>query len=195
MAVWGSFYANLAFVQNNTIYYKESPNEQAIEIYKEKKTYVKVGVADWVYSGELNICSMLLIKNNVHFLFAEEIFFSRQAIWLSDFRIAFATFDESKVRQMVIGDDEKSKIYYPTTGTWIPKVELIYSTMIDFENLTFHQIPVPSKLQDEERILCSVQWLDESKLLINWANRIQNKTVIQTYENGESREVGSTMVR
>lgn len=52
MAVWGPQGSSIAFVEQNTLYYKESINSKATKIYGLVGDRISVGKPDWVYEGK-----------------------------------------------------------------------------------------------------------------------------------------------
>lgn len=52
MAVWGPQGSSIAFVEKNTLYYKDSIESKATRIYGVVGKRVSVGKTDWIYEGK-----------------------------------------------------------------------------------------------------------------------------------------------
>ncbi|CAL7943995.1 unnamed protein product [Xylocopa violacea] len=174
---WSPTKNALIYVHKNDIYYEVFSNGGS-DIRRITNTGVPGqiynGVPDWVYE--------------------EEVLASSSAAWLSPNgrHLAFATFNDTDVREMVIpkyGEPgslkdqypKNVKIKYPKAGSPNPVVSL---SLIDLDDRSSKPINLQSPIDivGVDHVLYTVNWRKEGQVVATWTNRVQNTAQIVLYD-------------
>lgn len=167
-AQWNPVTNGLIFVYNNNIYYKTTPTADPVQVTRDPATYpIFNGIPDWVYE--------------------EEIVSDNSAIWFSPdgTKFAFARYDDTPVRAMnlpIYGvpgsiDFQYTQllgINYPKAGTPNPTVTLHSVAIADLATINNHLY----QGVEPKPILATVNWVDDTRIVAIWTNRVQNEAQI-----------------
>ncbi|XP_055358999.1 dipeptidyl peptidase 4-like [Betta splendens] len=171
---WAPEGNKLAFVWENNVYVKSSPDSPRQQItFTGQNNLILNGIADWVYE--------------------EEMFSSTQALWWSPGGkyLAYAEFNDTEVHTIEYswyGEGQYPttvSIPYPKPGTPNPVVRLF---VVDTDNSTsVSEVLVPDSFSYSEHYLASVTWATDARLAVQWLNRTQNHLLLQIYSFSGSR--------
>ncbi|CAH0557866.1 unnamed protein product [Brassicogethes aeneus] len=176
LVVWAPVGNALAFVFDNSIYYRKSANEGEPVLIATGSPVVYNGIPDWVYE--------------------EEVFSSNTALWFSPDgkKLAYGRFNDTKTPLMVLpiyGDPgnpifqypRANVIRYPKAGTPNPDVSL---HLVELENPSEGKVlSPPDDLVSREPILSTVVWNNKETVSAIWMNRVQNQASIMSYSAKE----------
>ncbi|XP_030606752.1 dipeptidyl peptidase 4-like isoform X2 [Archocentrus centrarchus] len=165
---WAPEGNKLAFVWNNNVYIKTSPNAPPQQVTSSgEENYILNGIPDWVYE--------------------EEMFSSNQGLWWSPGGkyVAYAEFNETGVHTIEYswyGENQYPStvsIPYPKPGTPNPTVKLF---VVDTDNTTkITEVVVPAPFRSVEHYLATVTWVTDERLAVQWLKRVQNHLILQLY--------------
>uniref|UniRef100_A0A3Q0SR88 Dipeptidyl-peptidase 4 n=1 Tax=Amphilophus citrinellus TaxID=61819 RepID=A0A3Q0SR88_AMPCI len=163
---WAPEGNKLAFVWNNNVYIKTSPNSPPQQVTSSgEENYLLNGIPDWVYE--------------------EEMFSSNQGLWWSPGGkyVAYAEFNETGVHTIEYswyGENQYPStvsIPYPKPGTPNPTVKLF---VVDTDNTTkITEVVVPAPFRSH--YLATVTWVTDECLAVQWLKRVQNHLILQLY--------------
>ncbi|XP_069009657.1 dipeptidyl peptidase 4 [Embiotoca jacksoni] len=158
-----------AYVLDFNIFLKSSVTSETVQVtHNGKKNEVLNGVPDWVYE--------------------EEVFASNGAIWWSSTGkyLAYAEFNDTEVHKVEFswyGSEqypETVAVPYPKAGSNITKVKLF---VVDTTNPSRRtQLVAPAAVAAGDHILCSVTWVTDERVAVQWLTRKQNYVVVQIYD-------------
>nr|XP_015807879.2 dipeptidyl peptidase 4 isoform X1 [Nothobranchius furzeri]XP_054599222.1 dipeptidyl peptidase 4 isoform X2 [Nothobranchius furzeri] len=171
---WAPEGNKLAYVWENNVYIKSSPESQPQQVTTNGETNAVLnGIPDWVYE--------------------EEMFSSNQGLWWSPGGkyVAYAVFNDTGVHAIEYtwyGENQYPStvfIPYPKAGTPNPVVKLF---VVDADNRThITEVAVPDLFSSVDHYLASVTWVTDERLAVQWLKRVQNHLIIQVYNfNGSS---------
>uniref|UniRef100_A0A8D3DNH6 Fibroblast activation protein, alpha n=1 Tax=Scophthalmus maximus TaxID=52904 RepID=A0A8D3DNH6_SCOMX len=142
---------------------------EAVQVtHNGKKNEILNGVPDWVYE--------------------EEVFASNGAIWWSSTAkfLAYLEFNDTEVHKVEFswfGSEQYPQtvsVPYPKAGSSITKVKLF---VVDTSNLSRRtQVVAPASVSSGDHILCSVTWVTDERVAVQWLTRKQNHVVVQIYD-------------
>ncbi|KAL1021923.1 hypothetical protein UPYG_G00019940 [Umbra pygmaea] len=165
---WDPTGHKMAFVWENNVYLKNSPNSSAIQVtFNGKHNKILNGIPDWVYE--------------------EEMFSSNGAMWWSPGGkyLAYAEFDDTLVHSIEYpwyGKEQYPKTIifpYPKPGTPNPLVKLF---VVDTRNTTnVMEVVVPSLVGASDHYLATVTWVTDERIAVQWQKRIQSEVRLQIY--------------
>ncbi|XP_051259084.1 dipeptidyl peptidase 4 [Dicentrarchus labrax] len=171
---WAPTGNKYAYVSDFNIFFKSDVTAEAVQVtYNGKKNEILNGVPDWVYE--------------------EEVFASNGAIWWSTTGkfLAYAEFNDTDVHRVEFswyGSEQYPQtvaVPYPKAGSPLTKVKLFVVDTTDPSRRT--QVVAPASVASGDHILCSVNWLTDERVTVQWLTRKQNYVVVQTYEFDGSR--------
>lgn len=167
---WAPTGNQYVYVSDFNIFFK--PNATATEAvqltHNGKKNEILNGVPDWVYE--------------------EEVFASNGAIWWSTNGrfLAYAEFNDTDVQRVDYswyGSEqypETVALPYPKAGSSLTKAKLF---VVDPTNPSQRsQVVPPASLASGDHILCSVTWVTDERVAVQWLTRKQNHVVVQIYD-------------
>ncbi|CAJ1079308.1 dipeptidyl peptidase 4 [Xyrichtys novacula] len=167
--VWAPTGNRYAYVVDYNIFVRSGVNAEAVQLtFNGKKNVILNGVPDWVYE--------------------EEVFAATGAIWWSTTGalLAYAEFNDTEVQKVEYswyGSEqypETVAVPYPKAGSSLTKVKLF---VVDTTNLSRRsQVLPPASVASGDHILCSVNWLTDERLAVQWLTRQQNYLVVQFYD-------------
>nr|XP_057941841.1 dipeptidyl peptidase 4-like isoform X2 [Doryrhamphus excisus] len=171
---WAPEGNKLAFVFQNNVYIKTSPDSQPQQVtFDGKENLVFNGIPDWVYE--------------------EEMFSSNQGLWWSPGGkyVAYIQLNDTEVPTVEYpwyGDKQYPStvsIPYPKAGSPNPVASLF---VVDTDNTTHTwQVPVPEPFRSSEHYLATVTWGTDQRLAVQWLKRLQNHLILQIYNlNGST---------
>ncbi|KAM6954882.1 dipeptidyl peptidase 4 [Lycodopsis pacificus] len=162
-----------AYVSNFNVFFKSDVTSEAVQVtHNGKKNEILNGVPDWVYE--------------------EEVFASNGAIWWSTTGIflAYAEFNDTNVHKIEFSwygaeqYPETVAVPYPKAGSPLTKVKLF---VVDTTNPSRRtQVFAPSSVASGDHMLCSVTWVTDERVAVQWVTRKQNYVVVQIYDFNES---------
>ncbi|KAK9537562.1 hypothetical protein VZT92_005167 [Zoarces viviparus] len=162
-----------AYVSNFNVFFKSDVTSEAIQVtHNGKKNEILNGVPDWVYE--------------------EEVFASNGAIWWSTTGIflAYAEFNDTNVHKIEFSwygaeqYPETVAVPYPKAGSPLTKVKLF---VVDTTNPSRRtQLFAPASVASGDHMLCSVTWVTDERVAVQWVTRKQNYVVVQIYDFDES---------
>uniref|UniRef100_A0AAX7V9P1 Dipeptidyl-peptidase 4 n=1 Tax=Astatotilapia calliptera TaxID=8154 RepID=A0AAX7V9P1_ASTCA len=165
---WAPEGNKLAFVWNNNVYIKTSPNSTSQQVtFNGEENKILNGIPDWVYE--------------------EEMFSSNQGLWWSPGgkNLAYAEFNDTGVHTIEYswyGENQYPStvsIPYPKPGTPNPTVKLF---VVDTDNATkISEVVVPDSFGSVEHYLSTVTWVSDERLAVQWLKRVQNHLILQIY--------------
>uniref|UniRef100_A0A8C8E3Z7 Dipeptidyl-peptidase 4 n=1 Tax=Oryzias sinensis TaxID=183150 RepID=A0A8C8E3Z7_9TELE len=164
---WAPEGNKLAYVWENNVYIKTSPESPSQQVTFSKHNDVYNGIPDWVYE--------------------EEMFSSNHALWWSPGGkyVAYAEFNDTEVHTIEYswyGDSQYPStvlIPYPKAGTPNPVVKLF---VVDSENVTkTAEVLAPDPFKTVDHYLATVTWATDNRLAVQWLKRVQNHLILQIY--------------
>uniref|UniRef100_A0A3P9MPR4 Uncharacterized protein n=1 Tax=Oryzias latipes TaxID=8090 RepID=A0A3P9MPR4_ORYLA len=164
---WAPEGNKLAYVWENNVYIKTSPESPSQQVTFSKLNDVFNGIPDWVYE--------------------EEMFSSNHALWWSPGGkyVAYAEFNDTEVHTIEYswyGDSQYPStvlIPYPKAGTPNPVVKLF---VVDSENVTkTAEVLAPDPFKTVDHYLATVTWATDNRLAVQWLKRVQNHLILQIY--------------
>lgn len=168
--IWAPTGNQYAYVSDFNIFFK--PNATATETiqltHNGKKNEILNGVPDWVYE--------------------EEVFASNGAIWWSSTGrfLAYAEIDDTDVPKVEFswyGSEqypETVALPYPKAGSSLTKAKLFVVDPTNPSNRS--QVAPPAAVASGDHILCSVTWVTDERVAVQWITRKQNHVVVQIYD-------------
>ena len=189
LAIWSSVGSSLAFVQDNDIYMRRSPESEIVRLTTDGSADIFHGVPDWV--------------------FEEEVFASNVALWWSPdaSKLAYLKTNDTAVPTFPIlyflgdgeGGDEPSpgkvnqyphltEMKYPKPGYPNPIVELY---VYDIDLAKANQCDCEGDFADETRLITEVTWCGNEHLILRETNRESDiqKTVLLDAASGKGSVV------
>ncbi|KAM4559378.1 dipeptidyl peptidase 4 [Odontesthes bonariensis] len=159
-----------AYISDFNIYLKSDVSAEAVQVtHNGKKNEILNGVPDWVYE--------------------EEVFASNVAIWWSSTGkfMAYAEFNDTEVQKVEFswyGSEQYPQtvsVPYPKAGSNLTKVKLF---VVDTTNPSLRtQVVPPASIASGDHILCSVTWVTDERVTVQWLTRKQNHVVVQMYDH------------
>ncbi|KAI3356209.1 hypothetical protein L3Q82_017456, partial [Scortum barcoo] len=166
---WAPIGNKYAYVSNFNLFFKSDITAEAVQVtHNGKKNEILNGVPDWVYE--------------------EEVFASNGAIWWSTTGrlLAYAEFNDTEVHKVEFswyGSDQYPQtvaVPYPKAGSSLTKVKLF---VVDTTNPSRRtQVVPPASIASGDHILCSVTWVTDQRVAVQWLTRKQNFLVVQIYD-------------
>uniref|UniRef100_A0A3P9JVW9 Fibroblast activation protein, alpha n=1 Tax=Oryzias latipes TaxID=8090 RepID=A0A3P9JVW9_ORYLA len=166
---WASTGSQFAYVSNYNIYLNSDMNTKAVQVTQNgKKNEILNGIPDWVYE--------------------EEVFASNGAIWWSSTGkfLAYGEFNDTKVQKIEYtwyGSEqypETVAVPYPKAGSNLTKVKLFVVNVTNPSSSM--QVAPPTSIASSDHILCSVTWVTDERIAVQWLTRKQNHVVVQIYD-------------
>uniref|UniRef100_A0A4W6FZE0 Fibroblast activation protein, alpha n=1 Tax=Lates calcarifer TaxID=8187 RepID=A0A4W6FZE0_LATCA len=158
-----------AYVSDFNIYVKNDVTAEAVQVtHNGKKNEILNGIPDWVYE--------------------EEVFASNGALWWSSTGkyLAYLELNDTEVHKVEFswyGSDQYPQtmaVPYPKAGSTITKVKLF---VVDATNPTRRtQVAPPASVASGDHILCSVTWVTDERIAVQWLTRKQNYVIVQIYD-------------
>ncbi|XP_049449959.1 dipeptidyl peptidase 4 [Epinephelus fuscoguttatus] len=158
-----------AYVFDYNIYFKSDVTAEAVQVtFNGKKNEILNGIPDWVYE--------------------EEVFASNGAIWWSSTGkyLTYAEFNDTDVHKVEFswyGSEqypETVAVPYPKAGSPLTKVKLY---VVDTTNPSQRtQVVPPASVASGDHMLCSVTWVTDERVAVQWVTRKQNYVVVQIYD-------------
>uniref|UniRef100_A0A673CUL1 Dipeptidyl peptidase 4-like n=1 Tax=Sphaeramia orbicularis TaxID=375764 RepID=A0A673CUL1_9TELE len=159
---WAQNGNKYAYVSDFNIFITSNVTAEPVQVtHNGKKNEVLNGVPDWIYE--------------------EEVFASNGAIWWSPNGnyLAYAEFNDTEVHKLEYswyGNEQ----YPETVAIPYPKVKLF---VIDTANPSNRiQVVAPASVKSDDHILCSVNWVTDQRIAVQWLTRKQNYVVVQIYD-------------
>lgn len=166
---WAPTGNRYAYVSDYNIYITANVTAEAVQVtHNGKKNEILNGVPDWVYE--------------------EEVFASNGAIWWSSTGrfLAYAEFNDTEVHKVEFswyGSEQYPEtvvIPYPKAGSPLTKVKLF---VVDTTNPSQRtQVFAPASVASGDHILCSVTWVTDERVAVQWLTRKQNYVIVQIYD-------------
>ncbi|XP_061908140.1 dipeptidyl peptidase 4-like isoform X1 [Entelurus aequoreus] len=171
---WAPEGNKLAFVLENNVYIKTSPDSRVQQVtFNGKENHILNGIPDWVYE--------------------EEMFSSNQGLWWSPGGkyVSYVEFNDTEVPFVEYpwyGDSQYPStvsIPYPKAGSPNPVVRLF---VVDTDNTThISEVHVPELFRSSDHYLATVTWGTDQRLAVQWLKRVQNHLILQIYDfNGST---------
>ncbi|XP_074515495.1 dipeptidyl peptidase 4 isoform X1 [Sebastes fasciatus] len=159
-----------AYVSDFNVFFKSNVTAEAVQVtYNGKKNEILNGIPDWVYE--------------------EEVFASSGALWWSTTGkyLAYAEFNDTSVHKVEYtwyGNEqypETVAVPYPKAGSALTKVKLF---VVDTTNpsLRTQLVAAPASVASGDHMLCSVTWVTDERVAVQWVTRKQNYVVVQIYD-------------
>ncbi|XP_045909518.1 prolyl endopeptidase FAP [Micropterus dolomieu] len=166
---WAPTGSKYAFISDFNIFLTSNATAEPVQVTHNGE-YNKIlnGVPDWVYE--------------------EEVFASNGAIWWSSTGkfLAYAEFNDTDVHKVEFswyGSEQYPKtvaVPYPKAGSNLTTVKLF---VIDTTNPSRRtQVAAPASVASSDHILCSVTWVTDERVAVEWLTRKQNYVVVQIYD-------------
>uniref|UniRef100_A0A8C9ZJE2 Fibroblast activation protein, alpha n=1 Tax=Sander lucioperca TaxID=283035 RepID=A0A8C9ZJE2_SANLU len=158
-----------AYVSDFNVFFKSNVTAEAVQVtHNGKKNEILNGVPDWVYE--------------------EEVFASNGAIWWSSTGkfLAYAEFNDTDVHKVEFswyGTEQYPQtvaVPYPKAGSPLTKVKLFVVDTTDPSRPT--QVVAPASVASGDHMLCSVTWVTDERVAVQWVTRKQNYVVVQIYD-------------
>uniref|UniRef100_A0A803TUH7 Dipeptidyl peptidase 4 n=1 Tax=Anolis carolinensis TaxID=28377 RepID=A0A803TUH7_ANOCA len=157
----------VAYVLNNNIYIRETPNSPDLQItHNGEENRIFNGLADWVYE--------------------EEMFGTHSALWWSPNGtfLAYAETDDTKVpvieysfySEDTLQYPKTIRIPYPKAGATNPTIRLFIVNTQPLSNST--EIVAPPSIKSGDHYLSVVTWVTNERICLQWLRRIQNFSVL-----------------
>ncbi|XP_058478935.1 dipeptidyl peptidase 4 [Solea solea] len=166
---WAPKGHKFAYVSNYNVFVKPDVTADAVQVTNNgKENEILNGVPDWVYE--------------------EEVFASNGAIWWSSNGkyLAYLELDDTQVQKVEFswyGSDQYPQtlaIPYPKAGSSLTKAKLF---VVDTTNPSRRsQVFAPASIASGDHILCSVTWVTDERVAVQWLTRKQNHLVVQIYD-------------
>ncbi|XP_047457847.1 dipeptidyl peptidase 4 [Mugil cephalus] len=166
---WAPTGNKYAYVSDFNVFFKSDVTAEVVQVTRNgKKNEVLNGVPDWVYE--------------------EEVFASNGAIWWSSTGrfLTYAEFNDTDVHKVEFswyGSEQYPQtvaVPYPKAGSALTKVKLFVVDTTDPSRRT--QVVPPAPLASGDHILCSVNWVTDDRVAVQWLTRKQNYVVVQIYD-------------
>uniref|UniRef100_A0A669BZK9 Fibroblast activation protein, alpha n=1 Tax=Oreochromis niloticus TaxID=8128 RepID=A0A669BZK9_ORENI len=142
--------------------------DEAVQLtHNGKKNEILNGVPDWVYE--------------------EEVFASNGAVWWSTTGkfLAYAEFNNTEVHKVEFSWYGSEQYPQTVAGSPLTKVKLF---VVDTTNSSHRtQVFAPASVSSGDHILCSVTWVTDTRVAVQWLTRKQNYVVVQIYDFDGSR--------
>lgn len=158
-----------AYVSDFNVFFKSDVTSETVQVtHNGKKNEILNGVPDWVYE--------------------EEVFASNGAIWWSSTGkfLAYAEFNDTNVHTIEFSwygaeqYPETVSVPYPKAGSPLTKVKLF---VVDTTNPSRRtQVVAPASVASGDHMLCSVTWVTDERVAVQWVTRKQNYVVVQIYD-------------
>nr|XP_057937865.1 dipeptidyl peptidase 4 isoform X2 [Doryrhamphus excisus] len=158
-----------AYVSHFNVFFKDHVTADTVQVtHNGKKNEILNGVPDWVYE--------------------EEVFASNGALWWSSSGryLAYAEFNDTEVEKVEFSwygaqqYPETVTIPYPKAGSNLTKVKLF---VVDTTNASHRmRVPPPASIASSDHILCSVTFVTDQRLAVQWLTRKQNYLLVQIYD-------------
>ncbi|XP_070587751.1 dipeptidyl peptidase 4 [Erythrolamprus reginae] len=166
---WSPVGHKLAYVYNNNVYVKTTPNDTAVEITKNgAENKIFNGLADWVYE--------------------EEMFGTHSALWWSPNGrfLAFAEINDTEVpvieysfySEDTLQYPKTIKIPYPKAGAINPTIKLFVVDVQTLPQKNISEIDAPSSIISGDHYLSVVTWVTDERICLQWLKRIQNFSML-----------------
>ncbi|XP_068429138.1 dipeptidyl peptidase 4 [Clinocottus analis] len=162
-----------AYVSDYNVFFKSDVSSETVQVtHNGEKNRILNGVPDWVYE--------------------EEVFASNGAIWWSSTGkfLAYAEFNDTNVHKIEFSwygaeqYPETVSVPYPKAGSPLTKVKLF---VVDTTNPSRHtQVVAPASVASGDHMLCSVTWVTDERIAVQWVTRKQNYVVVQIYDFDET---------
>ncbi|XP_061580470.1 prolyl endopeptidase FAP [Cololabis saira] len=167
--IWASKGNQYAYVSDFNIFLSSGATTEAVQLtHNGKKNEILNGIPDWVYE--------------------EEVFATNGAIWWSTTGrfLAYIEFNDTEVHKVEFpwyGSEqypETVAVPYPKAGTNLTKVKLF---VVDTTNPSLRSlVSPPASVASGDHILCSVTWVTDERVAVQWLTRKQNHVVAQIYD-------------
>uniref|UniRef100_A0A3B3ZSC2 Uncharacterized protein n=1 Tax=Periophthalmus magnuspinnatus TaxID=409849 RepID=A0A3B3ZSC2_9GOBI len=158
-----------AYVSDFNVFLKSDVNADAVQVtFNGKENEISNGIPDWTYE--------------------EEVFASNGALWWStnSVYLAYAEFNDTlvhKIEYTWYGNEqypETVSVPYPKAGSTLPTVRLY---VVDTSNPSRRSpLVAPASMLSVDHILCSVTWVTDQRVAVQWMTRKQNYVIVQLYE-------------
>ncbi|MGH0136666.1 UNVERIFIED_CONTAM: hypothetical protein FKN15_062129 [Acipenser sinensis] len=154
-----------AYVWKNNVYLKSVPSAQPVKVTTDgEENTIFNGIPDWVYE--------------------EEMFSSNNAMWWSPTGtfLAYAQFNDTEVHNIeysFYGEEQYPNtvhIPYPKAGSTIPTAKLFVVDMTNTSQIT--EVNVPPTIGSRDHYLCTVTWVTDERIAIQWSTREQNYSIL-----------------
>uniref|UniRef100_A0A8C6TZI2 Dipeptidyl-peptidase 4 n=1 Tax=Neogobius melanostomus TaxID=47308 RepID=A0A8C6TZI2_9GOBI len=165
---WSPVGHKLAYVWNNDVYVKTSPELDSARVTDSgKENEIFNGIPDWVYE--------------------EEMFSSARGLWWSPGGkfVAYAHFNDSQVPHIEytwFGNGQYPStvsIPYPKAGATNPTVKLFVAEVDNVTNIS--EVVVPPDYGADEHYLATVTWATDDRIAVQWLKRVQTNLILQIY--------------
>uniref|UniRef100_A0A665UG95 Dipeptidyl peptidase 4-like n=1 Tax=Echeneis naucrates TaxID=173247 RepID=A0A665UG95_ECHNA len=159
---WAPTGHKYAYVSDYNIFLKSDVTAEAVQLtHNGKKNEILNGIPDWVYE--------------------EEVFASNGAIWWSTTGkyLAYLEVNDTEVNKVEFswyGSDQYPQtvaVPYPKAGSKLTKVKLF---VVDVTNSYRRTQVLP------DHIMCSVTWVTDERVAVQWLTRTQNHMIVQIYD-------------
>ncbi|KAI4806013.1 hypothetical protein KUCAC02_010605 [Chaenocephalus aceratus] len=158
-----------AYVSDYNVFFKSNITAEVVQVTNNgKNNEILNGVPDWVYE--------------------EEVFASNGALWWSSTGkfLAYAEFNDTDVHKVEFSwygaaqYPETVAFPYPKAGSPLTKVKLF---VVDATNPSIRsQVVAPASVSSGDHMLCSVTWVTDERVAVQWVTRKQNYVVVQIYD-------------
>uniref|UniRef100_A0A665UGC3 Dipeptidyl peptidase 4-like n=1 Tax=Echeneis naucrates TaxID=173247 RepID=A0A665UGC3_ECHNA len=158
-----------AYVSDYNIFLKSDVTAEAVQLtHNGKKNEILNGIPDWVYE--------------------EEVFASNGAIWWSTTGkyLAYLEVNDTEVNKVEFswyGSDQYPQtvaVPYPKAGSKLTKVKLFVVDVTNSYRRT--QVLPPAPIASGDHIMCSVTWVTDERVAVQWLTRTQNHMIVQIYD-------------
>ncbi|KAK6485114.1 dipeptidyl peptidase 4-like [Huso huso] len=162
---WSPIGHKLAYVWKNNVYLKSVPSAQPVKVTTDgEENTIFNGIPDWVYE--------------------EEMFSSNNAMWWSPTGtfLAYAQFNDTEVHTIeysFYGEEQYPNtvhIPYPKAGSTIPTAKLFVVDTTNTSQIT--EVDVPPTIGSSDHYLCTVTWVTDERIAIQWSKREQNYGIL-----------------
>ncbi|XP_065818202.1 dipeptidyl peptidase 4 isoform X1 [Labrus bergylta] len=166
---WAPTGNKYAYVVDYNIFVRSDITAEAVQVtHNGKENEILNGIPDWVYE--------------------EEVFASNGAIWWSTTGnlLAYAEFNNTDVHKVEFtwyGSEqypETVAVPYPKAGSTLTKVKLFVVDITNPSRPT--RVTPPASVASGDHILCSVNWITDERVAVQWLSRKQNYVVVQIYD-------------
>ncbi|XP_077473310.1 dipeptidyl peptidase 4 [Stigmatopora argus] len=167
--IWAPVGHKYAYVSGYNVFYKNDISAEAIQMtHNGKENEILNGVPDWVYE--------------------EEVFASNGALWWSSTGqfLAYAEYNDTQVHKVEFPSYGKEQypqtvsIPYPKAGSPLTKVKLFVVNTTDSSRRA--QLFPPASIASGDYLLCSVTWVTDERVAVQWLTRKQNYVLVQIYD-------------
>ncbi|XP_029386046.1 dipeptidyl peptidase 4 [Echeneis naucrates] len=166
---WAPTGHKYAYVSDYNIFLKSDVTAEAVQLtHNGKKNEILNGIPDWVYE--------------------EEVFASNGAIWWSTTGkyLAYLEVNDTEVNKVEFswyGSDQYPQtvaVPYPKAGSKLTKVKLFVVDVTNSYRRT--QVLPPAPIASGDHIMCSVTWVTDERVAVQWLTRTQNHMIVQIYD-------------